>query len=179
MGGKDRIRRSCERIVRELDLPVSLDMETVCARVGARVGRQILLRPMSMPDDGPNGVWVDLGHLGVIFYQSTGTSKVHQLHIVLHELGHLLSGHEGALVMGGEAARTLLPDIDQDRFRQVLGRTRYSEDDERMAETIASLIPCRAGSWNPQRPWLAPPEQASFIAQLDRSLSEWGPYGSR
>lgn len=76
--------------------------------------------------DGPFGVLISREHEDVIIYQAK-TTKAHQAHIILHEVGHIL-----AFDLAGEWPSATLE------------RTCYSDRDERDAEIIASTIMYRA-----------------------------------
>jgi hypothetical protein len=65
---------------------------------------------------------------------------VHQDHIVLHEICHLLCGHAGDDALGTEHARLLFPNLDPAMVGRVLGRTSYSTEEEQEAELLASMI---------------------------------------
>ncbi|MFJ9952649.1 hypothetical protein [Kitasatospora sp. NPDC091207] len=85
------------------------------------------------------------------------TTALHQQHIVLHEIGHLLCGHTGSTgVAGGTGgtggtggvggvglsttvSRALAPRLPEELVRRVLGRSVYTERQEQEAELVASL----------------------------------------
>lgn len=91
--------------------------------------------PLAVP--GPFGVWFEADDFDVIAYQSQ-TSRAHQDHIVLHEVGHILAGH------GGDATpdedEQVLPDLPRSGTLRRLRRTCYDARNEREAELIASII---------------------------------------
>jgi hypothetical protein len=84
-----------------------------------------------------------------IFYERH-TSGLHQEHIILHEVGHLLGSHRASTLLGSDLPQLLLPDLDPQMIGRVLSRTDYSEADELEAEVIASLILARASRWSPE-----------------------------
>jgi len=137
-----KLRNRCRTLVDALDLPVPFDAGELCRRVGAARGRQIHLRPLAMPAGGPCGMWVSADAGDFIFYERH-TSGLHQEHIVVHELGHLLSDH-ASTAAAPELARLLMPSLDPNLVRRVLGRTHYTDVEEQEAELIASLILQRA-----------------------------------
>jgi hypothetical protein len=163
------IRRRCEKLVEDLEIPVPFDVHVLCARVAAKRGRSIELRAITMPAGGPCGVWVSAAGRDFIFYERH-TSGLHQEHIVLHEIGHFLSDHEASSVLDPDISRLLLPDLDPLVVKRVLQRTHYSVDNEREAETIASLILERANRWRPASEWAAPPEAAGIRERIGSSL---------
>ena len=94
--------------------------------------------PHPIPVPGPFGVWIATAKADYILYQRE-TSKAHQNHIILHELGHLLAGHtsdehDDDLLTG------LYPDLEPDAVRRALRRTSYDSAHEREAETVATII---------------------------------------
>jgi hypothetical protein len=146
-----KIRSRCKRLVDALDIPVPFDARELCRRVGAARNRQIHLRSLAMPAGGPCGVWVSTDTGDFIFYEEQ-TSGLHQEHIIVHELGHLLSDHEASAVLAPEVCQLLLPSLDPGIVSRVLSRSRYSAVAELEAEMIASLILERANRWRSRAP---------------------------
>jgi hypothetical protein len=94
-------------------------------------------------------MWLSTRSSDYIFFESE-TSRFHAEHIVLHELGHLLSGHQMGIRDGGETLSGLLPSLDPSTIKRVLGRVSYTTDQEKEAETMASMIrslPGYSGGW--------------------------------
>ena len=139
-----RARRRCEAVLREVAIPEPFALDRFCAALAERRGRPIVLRPVAGVGSRLTGLWLALADppVDVIVYEAR-TTPLHQQHIVLHELGHLLAGHApGASVAG--TARLLFPDLDPDSVRRALERGSYSSSEEREAELLASLILLRA-----------------------------------
>jgi hypothetical protein len=139
------LRRRCRRLLRDLDIRPPLDVTELCRRVGERRGRPITLVSHPIPVPGPFGLWITAAATDYILYQRE-TSKSHQDHIILHELGHILAGH-GAdnsddPVDGLDPAtlRGQYPDLAPDAVRRALRRTSYDTEQEREAETVATII---------------------------------------
>jgi hypothetical protein len=77
---------------------------------------------------------IGLEHEDIILEEQR-TSAPHQEHIALHEIGHILCGHDDAATgLGREEALRLMPSLDPDMVRRVLGRTSPS----RVAPSIRS-----------------------------------------
>ncbi|WIV59225.1 ImmA/IrrE family metallo-endopeptidase [Amycolatopsis nalaikhensis] len=108
-------------------------------RVGRDRGRPLVLIGLAMPDDGPRGLCVATQHSDYIVYEAT-TTAVHQEHIIVHEISHLLCGHTGAGALGAEQARRLFPHLAPDVVVRALGRDSYSSEQEQEAELLASMI---------------------------------------
>ena len=137
------LRRRCKAQVRELDIPDPFDAAELCRRLAVKRGRPLALLPIELSAGGPCGLWVSTAKADYIFYEAR-TSALHQEHIILHEVGHMLCQHEAAPVLGGTAAEALLPNLDPGMVRTVLGRTHYSDVEEQEAEMIATIILGRA-----------------------------------
>ncbi|MEU8461175.1 hypothetical protein [Streptomyces sp. NPDC029003] len=113
-------------------------MDELCRKLGQRLNRPVRLIPWALPIPGPFGLWMSRPHEEVIFYQEE-TTRVHQDHIILHEVGHILAEHEddGA---AGEDFPGLGPDFPPDLITRGFRRTCYTEDYEREAELVATII---------------------------------------
>ncbi|MEV7096428.1 hypothetical protein AB0M80_26615 [Amycolatopsis sp. NPDC051045] len=145
------LRRRCRRLLNELGIRPPLDVLELCRTVGKQRGRPIRLIAHRIPVPGPFGAWIATGQADYIVYQQD-TSKAHQRHIILHELGHMLAGHrttaeDDSLVtaLTPDAAppgdlREQYPDLAPEPIRQALRRTSYDTDQEREAETVATII---------------------------------------
>lgn len=140
MTGPD-LRQQCEARLAQVQLPEPFTLEALCEQLGRQRGRDIRVTRAPMPA-GLYGAWIAGSAVDYIFVEQQ-TSPVHQEHIVLHELGHLLCGHEpGPLLADHPAA--LLPSLNGEMVRRMLGRTSYTATQEREAELLASLISQRA-----------------------------------
>ncbi|MBY8862060.1 hypothetical protein K7711_36675 [Nocardia sp. CA2R105] len=140
MKGERTLRRQCRDLLRELGIHPPLDVETLCRLVGERQGRPIRLIAQPIPVPGPFGAWIATARADYIFFQSE-TTPSHQQHIILHELGHLLASHRSE-VDDESMIAMLSPDggLPPQLVRRALQRTSYDTDQEREAETIASII---------------------------------------
>ncbi|WP_031507927.1 hypothetical protein [Streptomyces megasporus] len=144
------LRRRCRRLLNELGIRPPLDVAELCRRVEERRGRPLRLVPYPIPVPGPFGMWVGAPTADYIVFQKE-TSRAHQRHIILHELGHILADHRGD-EHGDELLTELrrgtegLPpeagffDLDPDVVRRALRRTAYDSEQEREAETVATII---------------------------------------
>lgn len=86
------LRRRCRKLLKDLDIGPPLDVEQLCARLGEQRGKPIRLMPYPLEVPGPFGCWIATSAADYIFYQAE-TTKPHQDHIILHELGHMLADH--------------------------------------------------------------------------------------
>ena len=130
------LRRQCRALLSGLDVRPPLDVAALCARIGQLRGRPIELVERPIPVPGPFGAWIRTSDTDYIVYQRE-TSRAHQDHIILHELGHILAEHVSAETA---AVPPLHPDIDPEHADQALLRTAYADAQEREAETVATII---------------------------------------
>ncbi|MFI1105171.1 ParH-like protein [Streptomyces melanogenes] len=144
--------RRCRSLAAELELPVPFDAVELIAAAAEKRGRPIELMPIPWAPGVPCGLLVSADRADYIAY-ARDTSELHRQHILVHELSHLLCGHEGTL------ATELTPHLAVELVHRVLGRTVYTEPQEREAELLASLIIQRA-VWTapapPPDPFLGP-----------------------
>lgn len=160
--------RRCRRMVEQLDLPRPFDAGEFIGLLALERGRPIELVRVAARPHLPCGLVVTTDETDVILY-SADTSALHQRHILLHEAAHLLCGHaESRASVAGRggphgsgltsnaqgsspeataagAIGGLLPHLPTELVHRVLGRTAYTEPQEREAEIVASLILYRVG----------------------------------
>lgn len=139
---RDReLRRYCKRLLRDLDIRPPLRVDDLCRRLSERRARPIWAVPRMLSVPGPFGLWIALEHKDLILYQAE-TTRVHQDHIILHEIGHILADHQHDGLSAeddpsSDPGSTDPPDLRQfRRFR----RTCYDEEFEREAEMVATII---------------------------------------
>jgi hypothetical protein len=148
------LRKRCRTLLRELDVRPPLDVRELCGRLAVRRGRPIRLvaHPIKVP--GPFGLWFMTDSMDVIFYQRE-TTRPHQDHIILHEIGHLLADHPSD-PGDDQALAALTPDERPGGTTRGLQRTCYDSAYEREAELIATFILQWASVLNPLYPAGAP-----------------------
>lgn len=139
-----RLRRRCERHLDGVPLPQPFDLDAFCTTVATHRGRPLTLQPLlGLASGAPCGLWISVPAADYVFYDPD-TSRLHAEHIVLHELGHMLSGHTTGLDLDNAAVARLVPDLDPRTVETILGRVSYTTAQEREAEMLASLIRARA-----------------------------------
>ncbi|MFE5587446.1 ParH-like protein, partial [Kitasatospora sp. NPDC056531] len=111
----------------------------------------------------------------IVYTADTGT--LHQRHILVHEIAHLMLDHAGSAPLDPAAA--LLPHLSPALVRRVLGRTRYDEPQEREAELLASLILSRAARADAAGPPGPAPGSPGSLDALGVLLSGDGPEARR
>jgi len=140
-----RLRRDCEAHLRDLQIPEPFDIDVLCSLLAKRRDRP--MRFMSLPEprvvDTPSALWIAYEDEDVIFVENA-TSPFHREHLIAHELGHMLCNHVTPLKLEGDYAKRLVPDLDPALIKLMLGRTSYTTEQEREAETLATLILSRA-----------------------------------
>lgn len=165
-----RLRSSCRRELRALGVQPPLDIDDLCARLGSRRERPLRLVPYPLPVPGPYGAWIATRTADYILYQQE-TSKAHQNHIVLHEIGHILAGHQGepGTEDFGSGTGDQPPEHpDTDTIEHVLRRTSYDKSREREAELIATIILEWAAMPDGVTPTAAPPD----MHRVQRALGD-------
>lgn len=160
------LRTRCEARLAGLDIPDPFDLTTFCAHVASRRCRPIVLLPTELPADSTSGLWIRGARRDYIVYESA-TTPLHRTHIALHEIGHVLCGHESATPHDEHLDR-LFPTLDPGLVRRALRRARYSSDEEAEAEMLASLILQRTFVSAPARS--VGPSAAQVLRRLESSL---------
>ncbi|MEV4642155.1 hypothetical protein AB0J80_32880 [Actinoplanes sp. NPDC049548] len=159
-----RLRRHCASRLAALELPATADLTVLCEHLARRRGRPIRLLPMPLSEARPCGLWLALPDVDLIAYES-GTNRLHQEHIVAHELAHLICGHANLSGGPGLDTRALFPDLDPKLVRALLQRSHYSDDQEQEAEVMASMLLSRLS-----RPPAAPDGPAGVTSRLAQAL---------
>lgn len=154
MTGTPNLPRSCRRLLRELGIRPPLEVSQLCERVAQHRGRAIRRVACDIPAGGPFGAWLSGARTDYILFQQS-TSPVHQDHIVLHELAHILARDLGASAEdAARAEKTAIaaperwtgsvggaePELDMDAVHRALRTGRYDLAHERDAETVATII---------------------------------------
>lgn len=162
-------QRRCDRLIADLQVTAPFHMENFIESVGETLDRPIIPLPMAMPAGGPTGLLLQTATANYIVFRRN-TSRVHQESIVLHELAHLLCGHIGAQGMDRTRSKLLFPYLDPDMVISMLGRTTYSDGQEREAELFGSFLRTKLGTWSPQSVWVMPDDIAPVIDRIERVL---------
>lgn len=163
-----RLRVRCEARLRQLHLPVPFELAAFCVELGRRRGRLIHLCPTD-GDHPPFGLWLAGETADYVFYERR-TSTLHRDHIILHEISHLLCDHAAGGLLDQPYAALLLPNLDTETIRRVLGRTGYSLEEEREAELLASLILRQAKDDAPAPPGAGDADDNALLTRLEAAL---------
>lgn len=162
------LHQQCRALVKSLVVPDPWDIEEFCAHLQHSRGRVLkIMPPIPVQHGAPCGLCIPTNTADYVF--TVETSRYHREHIALHEIGHLLCGHEGGGLSSTDVAELLLPSLDPAVVARVLGRTAYSSVQEQEAEYFATLVLARA------RPADAPTAAEPHVAEvLDRLEGSWG-----
>lgn len=153
------LHRFLRRELRDLGIHPPLDVEELCKALSRRRGRPLYLREAPLPKPGPTGMWVEYDDYDVILYQQE-TTRLHQDHIKLHEIGHILVAEaedaeqapaeaaeqppaldpeeESAVLVEGWAA--MLPVFDPKTIKRVALRCSYDDGEECSVELAATIV---------------------------------------
>lgn len=161
------LRERCEERVRELGLPTQgqLTINGLCQYLGRHLGKNIRLLPLPLPQGSPDGLWVHTPDEDIILFESR-QAPIHQRHVIMHELGHLICDHDTAPVMTPEASRLLLPSLNPALVQRVLGRDHTHSEAELEAEQVGDLLSAHVNSWTSQQEWHVPPELVDLANRL-------------
>ncbi|MFE7462575.1 hypothetical protein ACFU6R_00530 [Streptomyces sp. NPDC057499] len=151
-------------MIDRLDLPHALSVEALCHHLAARRARPLRLHPLppEAADTGACGIWLATDAEDHIFYERR-TTQLHQEHIVLHEIGHLLFNHRTVALDGDVGWGTILPDLDARTVQRLLRRTNYATDQEQEAELLASILGSRIS-----KPYRQPP--GGVLGRLEAAM---------
>ena len=156
------MRARCEARLSTLDLPDPFSPEAFCRTLSEERHRPIILHPLHI-GGGLYGAWVPTATTDLIFFEQD-TSVLHQQHICLHELSHLICGHESEAAADARFASLLFPHLDPDAVRRMLKRAAHSSDQELEAETLASLI------WRKTHRYTVSTDVAPLVGRLEHTL---------
>ena len=169
-----------DRLVGRMRVPHPFTRDAYQAVLSEVVGTTIRLVPFSATAPGQltslTGMTVPLANTTYVFYRSDA-SPVHQLHVIHHELFHILAGHPGIPVSDEHLKNALiemlkveLPHLNADLIRHLVGRgcTNGHSDDrhERDAERFAVAVAQRLGLTTPALATDSADEETDKIGRL-------------
>ncbi|MEU9068930.1 hypothetical protein AB0D60_18850 [Streptomyces sp. NPDC048306] len=127
-----------------MDIQPPLDVTRLCGALSEKRGRHIELRPYPMPIPGPLGLWVDTPAADLIIYQQH-TTRLHQDHIILHEVGHILANDDELVEEDPDDPAEgwwagMLPALNAATIRRMRKRCSYDSEEECEVELSATII---------------------------------------
>jgi hypothetical protein len=136
-----RAGRRTAAMARDVAIPVPFELSAFGICLQRRTGGAIELLPSVMPPGSPSGTLLKTGGTSFICYERD-TSPLHQAHIVLSLAAQLLHGDDAAPLID----RRLVPDLDPQLIRLMLGDAQGSALPHADAEMFAFLALKRAGA---------------------------------
>jgi hypothetical protein len=134
-----RLRETGIQRIADLGLATYPDAYALCRHLGELRERPIALVPVRLRAFDPCGMWVVARNEDLVFYDKA-TTRAHQEHIIMHEVGHIISCHRGSGVLDDANARLLFPHLDPALVRDMLMRATYDDVQEQEAEVTAYLL---------------------------------------
>src|SRR3712207_3910765 len=133
--GARALRRRCAAVLRGFDVPRPFDLNTFVRGIEQVRGRRLVLMAVTTEASSPCGLWMADPATGTdyVMYEAV-TTPLRQVHIVLHEIGHLLFRHRGMSPFATQFLATALPDLDAQAVVRALGRTTFTSIEEAEAE---------------------------------------------
>ncbi|WP_019854328.1 ImmA/IrrE family metallo-endopeptidase [Actinopolyspora mortivallis] len=129
-------------------IPHPWDIDDFLDRLEEHRDREIDLVAVPWTLGDSTGAWQRRENYDVIGY-AENTTAVHQDHIILHEIGHVISNHRGRCVLSAQEAQQRAPSLAPAAFAHLLDRVSAAAE-EHEAETIATMILARV-SRQPRR----------------------------
>jgi hypothetical protein len=163
-------RKKKQGLLAEVEAEYDFDqftMEGFIHWLEQRRGRKIALIPYPISTTSVSGAWLAGDDCDFVFYDEA-TLPIHQTHIQLHEMAHMLCGHP-TLKVGREGLSIL--------FRGMVGAAgqeaeslfvqfAHSKEAEREAEVLASLIQKKVLHYGRMRELLTLPSSHQSIADF-------------
>jgi hypothetical protein len=177
MKAKDHKNKSIEKARKILAEIASQDqinfhefsVESLTAIIERRTGRQVYFFPWEEMSMGMFGAWLSDADSPreYIFYRQN-VSPIHQVHIQLHELAHILLGHS-TLEVSAQAFKQLLHGENTVLLKEAQQRACQNKQDDE-AEVLADLIQERAKLKHPQPGNMVKTTRDSNMADFLRHL---------
>lgn len=165
----NNLRATCTARVRAVlqvaPLPVPWDVDVWIDRLERVRGRGIDLCEVPWSVGESTGAWQARPDHDVIAYPSN-TGPLHQDHVILHEIGHVISEHRGECVLSVADAQRRAPDLAPTALAHLLDRVSVGSE-EREAEMIAILLLAHIAGQDRRRPARRPADR-QVAATLER-----------
>ncbi|MET8679591.1 hypothetical protein ABZW18_18965 [Streptomyces sp. NPDC004647] len=142
IGMDERERRElCDQVVGQFNLSHTATYRDACRRVGEvmseRLGARVEIRFVVLRNTRLSGGTARLANGTYVVCCAKSQSWYHRLGILLHELAHLLLGHQPTALGPGKGVRHFAPHLPSKMARLVAERTTHTQYEEREAEEFA------------------------------------------
>lgn len=137
-----RLQARCRSILDELHVPQPSCLEDIVRWTEGLRGRPLFLKelPRQAAGAGACGLWLGTDNGDFVFYEPR-TAPLHQEHIILHEIGHIVADHHHAPHSDIDSGlENLLQGLQPHLIRRLMARTSYTTVQEQEAEMLASLM---------------------------------------
>lgn len=131
-----QLKRHVRAELRAMQITPPLRVDVLCRRLAERRGRRLRLVPFPLSPELPFGLWLGFPEGDFLVFQSE-TSRPHQDLIILHEVGHILAGHESD--ERDERVWEEWLELSAQTIR-MMRRTHYDQEHEQEAEVTATVI---------------------------------------
>lgn len=139
------MERQCRHRLAALDVGLDLqrisDVQTFCACLARHRHRPLHLEAYRLPA-ALGGLWLAGKSRDYIFYPSDAPLP-QQEHGILHEVSHVICGHDPLHAEMELVREQLFPHVPKDLVDRALGRSLYATPQECEAEFLASLLAAR------------------------------------
>ncbi|SEG56393.1 hypothetical protein SAMN04489712_106309 [Thermomonospora echinospora] len=174
---RHRSRALCDQVVERLDLPASATYRDACRRTGEvmseLLGAQVELKFVGLHNTPFSGATVRRADGTYVVYCARSRSWYHRLGILLHELAHVLLGHDPVSFAGGSGPHRLAPHLPGKMARILAGRTNHVGEEERQAEELADRLLERLTERHARRPERPAPEVAPHVRRIAEGLAPY------
>lgn len=137
-----RLQAHCQQILRDLHAPHPYSLDAVLSWMQSLRQRRVILKelPQQAAVAGACGLWLGTDDTDFVFYEAR-TAPLHREHIILHEIGHMLSDHRRAAHDDIDGTlEGLLSGLHPHLIKRLMARTSYTTVEEQEAEMLASLM---------------------------------------
>lgn len=118
-------------------MPKSGDADELVANLSRHRGRPIQVVEADL--EGPSGMWVGLSTMDFILVERS-IAPSRRLVTIAHEVAHILLGHGEDTRISDETLAALVPNLSPALVQRVLRRHHHEGEQEREAETMATVI---------------------------------------
>ncbi|TFB76692.1 hypothetical protein E3O06_01410 [Cryobacterium glaciale] len=135
-------QKQAHTLVVALGLPRPLTAELLHQHMETVRGKKIVVQPATprMLEAGLCGLWIAVvGESFERIHHAPTTSMVHRQQFINHEFGHMILDQEQEL-LSAERVALLAPLIPLDAIAHALSRSRFTDEQEALAEAIGDQL---------------------------------------